>query len=106
MSAITGTATAPDSSISRRTRWARAGEPGAGYSTSNSSLGNPPKSWMVRGRSISVTAVSGTYQWAETDNTAVGRGSARPSPAQASANRLGSMAYIGLPWPMKATGMR
>ena len=45
-----------------RTRLARSGLPGAGYLTSWSSRGKPPKSWIVRGEGIAVTNVAGRYQ--------------------------------------------
>ena len=67
---------------------ARAGLPGAGYRTSYSSRGKPPKSWIVRGARIAVTHVPGRYQWADTTTMAVGRGSARPMAAQASVYAL------------------
>ncbi len=37
-----------------------------------SSGGKPPKSWIVLGFAIAVTAVFGTYQCAETQRTALG----------------------------------
>jgi hypothetical protein len=54
-----------------RTRRASSGDPGAGYRTWYSSGGNPPKSWMVRGRRPSVTRPPGRYQWADTDRIAL-----------------------------------
>src|SRR3546814_8713411 len=50
------------------------GSTGAGYCMSNSACGTPKKSWMVLGRGIAVTAVALTYQCADTDRLACGRG--------------------------------
>ena len=72
---------------------------------SNSGLGKPKKSWMVRGRAIAVTATVGTYQCAETIRMARGRGKEAPMARQASVYRLRSSAFMGLPWPRKAAGM-
>src|SRR5512135_2741174 len=50
-------------------------------------------------------AVPGTYQWAETASTAVGRGTDRPTAPQASVNAFLARAFIGLPWPRKTAGI-
>src|SRR5215213_2755002 len=87
------------------TRRARAGSPGAGYVTSYNCRGKPPKSWIVLGAGIAVTKVPGTYQWAETHSTALGRGTSSPILAQALVYSLTSRAFIGLPCPKKIAGM-
>src|SRR5690606_37498385 len=61
---------------------------------------------MVRGRGIAVIARDGTYQCAEMARIARGRGAAAPNARQASVKRLRSSAFIGLPWPRKAAGIR
>src|SRR3569623_75711 len=66
------------------TRRASGGEPGAGYWTSNSARGKPPKSWRVRGCAIVVPAGPRVYQCAETARTAAGRGRDSPSLRHAS----------------------
>src|SRR5439155_22120584 len=88
-------------------RRARAGSPGAGYCLSNSALGKEaPKSWMVRGRAMAVTAVTLVSQWAEMARIALGRGSAAAISPQARLVLSAWIATIGLPWPKKATGIR
>src|SRR4029079_9340950 len=87
------------------TRPASSGEPGAGYSTSNNSFGNPPKSCIVRGRSIAVTATAGIYQWAETQSIALGFGTARPISAHASVHGFWNRAFIGFPCPKNIAGI-
>jgi uncharacterized protein len=72
--------------------------------TSYSSRGKPPKSWIVRGRAVAVTAVPGWHQCAETTRIARGRGTERPIALQASVYRLVSIAFMGLPWPKKIAG--
>ncbi len=47
-----------------------------GSRRSDRACGKPKKSWMVCGRSMAVTAVRPTYQWAETTRAARGRGTA------------------------------
>ena len=84
-------------SATSATRAASTGSPGAGYSTAKSSSGKPKKSWMVRGRSMAVTAVALMYQWADTTRIARGRGMAAANWRQASVKRLCSRAFIGLP---------
>src|SRR5690606_6383163 len=61
---------------------------------------------MVRGRGIAVTAVALTYQCADTTRIARGRGTEAPNVRHASVKRLRSIAFIGLPWPRKAAGIR
>src|SRR5262249_27756184 len=78
--------------------------PGAGYSNSTSSRGNPPKSWIVRGASMAVTRVPGTYQWAETARIAFGRGRECAIRDQAFVYPLTSIALIGFPRPTKTGG--
>src|SRR6185369_10775987 len=68
--------------------------------------GKPPKSWMVLGRSFAVVKVPATYQCAETARMAFGRGSARARSRKPRLQPLSSIAFIGLPWPTKRTGMR
>jgi hypothetical protein len=50
--------------------------------------------------------VPGTYQWAEMQSTARGRGAEAPRAAQAFDHSLGSKAFIGLPCPKKMVGIR
>ena len=65
---------------------------------SNSAFGNEaPKSWIVRGRAIAVTAVPRVSQWAEMARMARGRGMAAAISAQARLVALVSSAIIGLP---------
>ncbi len=45
---------------------------------------------MVRGCAIAVTAVAGTYQWAEMASTACGRGRAVPIACQACVQGFGA----------------
>src|SRR5215813_5313966 len=61
---------------------------------------------MVRGRSLPVTREPGTYQWADIETIARGRGRASPSFSQALLYALRSSAFIGLPWPMNSAGIR
>ena len=61
---------------------------------------------MVRGRGMAVTAVALMYQCAETTRTALGRGTDAPKARQAWVQRLSSSAFIGLPWPKNAAGIR
>ncbi len=102
-------------SVSRRTgsgasrsatRAASAGSPGAGYRYACSAGGKPPKSWIVRGVAIAVTAVPRTYQCADTARIARGRGVRSPNARHASVCRLRSSVFIGLPWPRNTQGMR
>ena len=46
------------------------------------------------------------YQWAEIIRIARGRGTLAPNARQASVYRLRSIAFMGVPWPRKAAGMR
>src|SRR4051812_24783849 len=85
---------------------ASAGSPAAGYCTANSSSGNPKKSWIVFGIFIAVTAVALMYQCAETARIARGRGNDVANPRQASVYALCSNAFIGVPWPMNAAGIK
>ena len=74
---------------------------------SNSAFGNEaPKSWIVWGRAIAVTAVPRVSQWAEIARMARGRGMSAAISCQARLVALVSSAIIGLPWPKKTTGMR
>ena len=57
-------------------------------------------------RGIAVTAEALIYQWAEATRIARGRGTLAPKALHASVYRLRSSAFIGLPWPRKAAGMR
>ena len=84
---------------------ANAGLPGAGYSTSNKAWGNPPKSWIVLGFSIAVIKVPLVSQWAEIQRIAVGFGKLAPVFCQPLANSFCSIAFIGLPWPIKSNGI-
>src|SRR5579863_3114909 len=59
---------------------------------------------MVRGAAIAVTAVAGTYQWAESESTARGRGREAPSAAQARVQEFSVSAFSGLPWPTNSAG--
>src|SRR5579885_1199355 len=59
---------------------------------------------MVRGAVLTVTPVPGTYQCAETDSIALGRGVSRPSRAQPSVYALVRSAFIGLPCPTNSAG--
>ena len=86
--------------------FARSGSPGAGYWTSKSARGNPPKSWIVRGVETAVTPVPSVYQCAEIATIARGRGSEAPSAFQSSVHLFVTSAFIGLPWPMKSAGIR
>src|ERR1700733_4460441 len=61
---------------------------------------------MVRGCGIAVTAVPSTYQWAEITRMARGLGTLAPRLRQAVVKRLDSIAFIGLPWPRNAEGIR
>src|SRR5271155_1970266 len=54
---------------------------------------------------MAVTAVSSTYQWAETTRIARGFGRLAPKSFHATVKRLVSMEFIGLPWPRTAAGM-
>ena len=92
--------------ISERVASAISGAPCAGYSMLNSSRGKPWKSWIVRGCIIDVTAVPRVSQCAEMQRTAVGTGSSRPSCLHSSVHTFVSMAFIGLPCPIKSTGIR
>src|ERR1019366_5698191 len=85
---------------------ASSGLPGAGYCTSNNSLGNPPKSCIVSGKSIAVIFVPRLSQWAETTNIAFGVGISFASFAQLSLNWLCSIPFMGEPWPINKTGIR
>jgi hypothetical protein len=60
---------------------------------------------MVRGRGIAVTAVTPTYQCAETTSNARGRGSCSPSARHAPVKPFTSSMLIGLPWPMNKAGI-
>ena len=80
--------------------------PGAGYWTSNNACGKPPKSWIVFGLAIAVTAVPRVNQCAEIARIALGLGTFVPRLRQASVYRLRASVFIGLPWPKKMTGMR
>jgi len=60
---------------------------------------------MVRGRGIAVTAVTFTYQCAETTRIARGRGTLAPKSAQALEKRFRSSAFIGLPCPRNTAGI-
>ena len=65
---------------------------------SNSAFGNDaPKSWIVRGRGIAVTAVPRVSQCAEIARMARGRGTPAAISAQARLVALVSSAIIGLP---------
>ena len=55
---------------------------------------------------MAVTAVPLMYQCAEIASTARGRGRLAPNARHAAVKRLVSSVFIGLPWPMKAAGMR
>src|SRR5271163_527938 len=55
---------------------------------------------------MAVTALEPMYQWAEITSTALGRGTEAPRERQASVYWLCSRAFMGLPWPTKADGMR
>jgi hypothetical protein len=59
---------------------------------------------MVRGAVAMVTPVAGTYQCADTQTIARGRGSSAPMRRQASVYGLVDTAFIGLPWPKKIAG--
>jgi hypothetical protein len=89
---------------------AAAGAPGAGYCWSNSSWGKPPKSWMVFGLSIPVSHQPWVSQCAEMHRISWGWGSRPPNslPRASQLRRysLSPMAFIGLPWPTKSTGIR
>src|SRR5688500_9764456 len=86
---------------------ANSSDPGAGYWTSCSSRGNPPKSWIVGGFSIAVTAVFGTYQWAEMLRTTRGlAGSAAPIADHPFVYELRDSAFIGFPCPTNTAGIR
>ncbi|MEE3920432.1 epoxide hydrolase N-terminal domain-containing protein [Micromonospora sp. BRA006-A] len=61
---------------------------------------------MVLGRGIAVTAVALMYQWALTTRIARGRGTAAPKAFHAEVYRLTSRAFIGLPWPRNAAGIK
>jgi hypothetical protein len=60
---------------------------------------------MVRGRGMAVTAVTFTYQCAETTRMARGLGTLAPKLAQALEYRFRSSAFIGLPCPRNTAGM-
>jgi hypothetical protein len=85
---------------------ASSGEPGAGYRTSNSSCGKPPKSWIVRGAAIAVMCVPVVSQCAETTSTAVGVAISAPITLQTVLKSFSSMPFIGEPCPMKSAGIR
>src|SRR4029079_9541100 len=61
---------------------------------------------MGGGRGIAVTAVYPTYQCADTTKMALGRGTEAPNARQAVVNRFVARAFIGLPWPRNAAGIR
>jgi hypothetical protein len=61
---------------------------------------------MVRGFGIAVTAVALMYQCAETTRMARGRGTDEPKLRHAWVYRLSSKAFIGLPCPRNAAGIR
>lgn len=81
------------------------GLPGAGYCTSKSARGKPPKSWMVRGFSIAVTKVPFVSQCAEMQRIALGRGIVSAIFRKPVTKSFSSMAFIGLPWPANRTGI-
>ena len=56
-----------------------------------------PKSWIVRGRGMAVTAVTPVSQWAETHRIALGLGSPAPTARQPSLMAFGTKAAMGLP---------
>src|SRR5260370_9666381 len=60
---------------------------------------------MVRGERAKVTAVSETYQCAEMQRIALGRGSDLPILLQPSVYWLRSRAFIGFPCPRKIAGI-
>ena len=55
---------------------------------------------------MAVTAVALMYQWADTTRMARGRGTSTPNDRHASVYRLWSRAFIGVPCPKNAAGMR
>src|SRR5256886_13826826 len=61
---------------------------------------------MVRGVAMAVTALPGTYQWAETESTARARGRAAPSALQAQLQGFTRRAFNGLPCPRNSAGRR
>src|SRR5678810_1113075 len=60
---------------------------------------------MVRGRDIAVTAVTFTYQCADTTRIARGLGTLAPKSAHALEKRFRSRAFIGLPCPRNTAGI-
>ena len=60
----------------------------------------------MRGRAIAVASSAGRYQCAETQTTAFGFGIVSPIFDQARVYAFCSIAFIGLPWPKKMTGIR
>src|SRR6266550_8841761 len=60
---------------------------------------------MLRGVAIAVTAVSGTYQWADTQRMALGLGKALPIASQPSVQVFRCKAFSGFPCPKKIAGM-
>src|SRR5689334_16618324 len=60
---------------------------------------------MVRGRPIAVTAVTFTYQCADTTRIARGLGRLAPRLAHALEKRFRSSAFIGLPCPRNTAGI-
>src|SRR6266436_6712336 len=61
---------------------------------------------MVRGFAMAVTAVAATYQWAEIESTARGRGREAPSAFQARVQEFTRTAFRGLPCPRNSAGRR
>ena len=84
---------------------ASVGLPGAGYCTSNSALGNPPKSWMVGGLGMAVTNVPRVSQCADTHRIARGLGNPAATDRKPCTNSFSSIAFIGLPCPRNSTGI-
>src|SRR5690606_3574343 len=84
---------------------ANCGLPGAGYCTSKSSCGNPPKSCIVTGFSIAVTYVPLVSQCAEITSIAFGFSIVWDKLRKPWTNSFSSIAFIGLPWPRNNTGI-
>ena len=83
---------------------ASAGAPLAGYSTSYSGLGKPPKSWMVAGCGVAVTVGKSAMKWAEATTMACGLGKEAPKWSRKRAVGESSKAIIGEPWERNREG--